>query len=475
MNRRLLALVILIVALLIPYSVNAQTTVLHNEWVDGDMNYKNVYQLDSGGDYQWTGWVQYSAWCDSGGCFGDYDMDSWRVVIPEGFKISHLTLTMEHFPGVSGAYRSYSNFRSIDNSSFIYRYVYDSFSQPYDLQSGMYNLNVLYPSHTVARGARWTITVTVESVDTTPPVITPAISGVPGSNGWYTGDVTLSWLVDDPDSTAIPEGCNTTVVTTDTVGTMFTCSASSAGGTASESVTIKRDATAPEVAAVANGALGDNGWYISAVTVDFNGNDVMSGIVSCSGDVVLTGDGANQPVGGECVDGAGNIGFASTVVSIDQTAPVAIINGVTTIKEWESTTLISGSYDATSGIASVNFSPNSTISGIDGPAIIPVTLTVVDNAGNSATASTVVTVLSPQQVIEEVLVTIEGLLGDDAQPLAVTLTQATNSLNEGRLRPAHNQLNAFINQLNALVNSDRLDANTVQQIIDEVNLLNSSF
>ncbi len=38
--------------------------------------------------------------------------------------------------------------------------------------------------------------------DTTPPEITPAVSGTLGTNDWYTSDVTVSWTGSDPESRA---------------------------------------------------------------------------------------------------------------------------------------------------------------------------------------------------------------------------------------------------------------------------------
>jgi len=91
-----------------------------------------------------------------------------------------------------------------------------------------------------------------EQVDTTPPVITPTVTGTLGNNGWtgtlgnngwYTSDITVSWEVTDAESDiTFTDGCQTTAVTTDTLGVTFTCSATSGGGPASQSVTIKRDA-----------------------------------------------------------------------------------------------------------------------------------------------------------------------------------------------------------------------------------------
>src|SRR5690606_638292 len=58
-----------------------------------------------------------------------------------------------------------------------------------------------------------------EFADSTPPVITALIDGTPGDNGWYTSDVEVSWSVTDPDSDITSRtGCETTTITTDTVG-----------------------------------------------------------------------------------------------------------------------------------------------------------------------------------------------------------------------------------------------------------------
>ena len=84
--------------------------------------------------------------------------------------------------------------------------------------------------------------------DTSPPSITPNVTGTLGQNGWYTSDVSVSWTVDEPESpsTLVKSGCATTI-TSDTSGTPLICQATSAGGSNSVSVTIKRDATAPTV------------------------------------------------------------------------------------------------------------------------------------------------------------------------------------------------------------------------------------
>lgn len=85
--------------------------------------------------------------------------------------------------------------------------------------------------------------------DTTPPAIAPTVDGVSGFNGWYTSDVSVSWSVTDPDSEITSRsGCDSRAVTEDTTGVAFTCTATSAGGQTTRSVSVKRDTTAPTVA-----------------------------------------------------------------------------------------------------------------------------------------------------------------------------------------------------------------------------------
>jgi hypothetical protein len=99
--------------------------------------------------------------------------------------------------------------------------------------------------------------------DITPPVITPMIDGIKGTNDWYTSDVTVVWTVTDAESAISSQpGCDPVAVTTDQQATTYTCTATSAGGTDSKSVTIKRDATTPEISFVGSSdTVRDGGQY----------------------------------------------------------------------------------------------------------------------------------------------------------------------------------------------------------------------
>jgi len=149
--------------------------------------------------------------------------------------------------------------------------------------------------------------------DGTPPVITPSVSGALGSNGWYRGDVTVSWSVTDGESAVTSAPCAPTTISADTPGQVVTCSATSAGGTGSESVTIKRDATAPSLSpAVAPNPVFLNG----SATATPNAIDALSGVASSSCGTLNTAAVGSKSVSCAATDNAGNSATASATYAV---------------------------------------------------------------------------------------------------------------------------------------------------------------
>ena len=226
--------------------------------------------------------------------------------------------------------------------------------------------------------------------DLTPPTVTPTVTGTLGDNGWYTSNVGVTWTVTDAESAVTStSGCGPQSVTSDTAGVPFTCSATSAGGSASTSVTIKRDATAPSISGAANPAPNGNGWNNSDVTVSFTCTDALSGVAGCTPATTLSTEGAGQSVTGTATDQAGNTASATVSgINIDKTAPsasAAITAGTPGTNGWyvSPVTVSSTCTDALSGVASapgaVTLSADGAGQGASG--------TCVDQAGNSAGAS----------------------------------------------------------------------------------------
>ena len=232
-------------------------------------------------------------------------------------------------------------------------------------------------------------------VDTTPPAISVEVSGTLGSNGWYTSDVTVTWTVADEESAATTTWCEAQSVVTDTTGVTFTCTAESEGGTAEESVTIKRDATNPTLTGSRSPAANGSGWNNTPVTVTFACDDAGSGVASCVGDTTLTGEGAGQSAGGVVTDFAGNT--ASTTVgdiNIDLTAPVVTVPGPIAVNASgasgtavTSTATASDALDATPSLSCLPVSGSTFAIGTT-----TVTCTAADDAGNGASRSFDVTV-----------------------------------------------------------------------------------
>ena len=163
--------------------------------------------------------------------------------------------------------------------------------------------------------------------DLTPPVIASNVSGPLGAEGWYTGDVQVTWSVTDPESTVgTKTGCGATSVAQDTAGITLTCTATSNGGTSSNNVTLKRDATPPALTfGATTPAPNAGGWNGSDVSIPFTTSDDTSGVASASESSPLAfaneGMGMTQSV--TVTDNAGNSAtFTSAAISIDKTPPV---------------------------------------------------------------------------------------------------------------------------------------------------------
>ena len=220
--------------------------------------------------------------------------------------------------------------------------------------------------------------------------ITATVTGTLGSNGWYTSNVTVSWTVTATGSIN-SSGCDVKTLTVDTTGTGITCSAADVDippdSTASKTVTIKLDKTAPAATAAASRAADANGWYNHAVSVAFSGTDATSGIASCSSASYSGPDNASASVGGSCTDKAGNVGASSLPLKYDATPPVAAAatSRAADANGWYNhplTVSFAGS-DVTSGIASCT---SASYSGPDnGSAAVGGSCT--DKAGNVGVAS----------------------------------------------------------------------------------------
>jgi Concanavalin A-like lectin/glucanases superfamily/Bacterial Ig-like domain (group 3)/MBG domain (YGX type)/IPT/TIG domain/MBG domain/WD40-like Beta Propeller Repeat len=176
---------------------------------------------------------------------------SVEIVQPHGMKVQSV------FP--QGGSTNGSESVRINGSGFFGNAAVNFGGVPALVETVWYDsITVITPPHVaglvdvqVINGDGDTLTLanayTYASPDTTPPVIQPIVTGPLGNNGWYTGNVTLTWSITDPESAMISAtGCEPVTQTVDTYTlTPITCTATSGGGTGSASYTIKRDTAPP--------------------------------------------------------------------------------------------------------------------------------------------------------------------------------------------------------------------------------------
>ena len=143
--------------------------------------------------------------------------------------------------------------------------------------------------------------------DKTAPVITREVTGPEGDDGWFRGPVNVRWTVSDPESPWTTSGCDAREVADETSGVTLECRASSAGGTSTDGLTVKVDATAPSITGATPDRPPDRRrWYHAPLSVTFAGDDTTSGIGSCAVVGYAGPDARRAAVTGSCRDAAGN-------------------------------------------------------------------------------------------------------------------------------------------------------------------------
>jgi hypothetical protein len=221
------------------------------------------------------------------------------------------------------------------------------------------------------------------------PSVSFTMSGTAGTNGWYRSNVTIHWVVSEPQNVISSSGCEPAQLVTTEGTTSHTCTVTFVGGSSSGTATPKIDRTVPTVTGASAARSPDsNGWYNHPVTYTFAGSDATSGIASCSSPTYGGGDGASVGVSGACTDNAGNTSVASLVtLQYDATPPaVAAATDRPPTGAWyrKPVTVSFGGTDATSGLGACSAPVR--YAGPDGEAAT-VKGSCTDNAGNGAEAS----------------------------------------------------------------------------------------
>jgi hypothetical protein len=219
-------------------------------------------------------------------------------------------------------------------------------------------------------------------------VVTPVCSPAPADcSGWFQSSVSLTWVVDPPTATRV--GCDDMVFDGETGGTVASCSADDGTGPVPREVVIRLDRTPPVVGdGIAARAPDAGGWYNTAVTIAFSGEDATSGLApgACPAITYQGPDNDAASVVGSCTDVAGNTGLSQPFAfKYDATGPdvtAAVPERPPDRAGWF-TAPVPFSFvgaDATSGLAEC---PGLVYAGPDAPAAAVVG-TCRDQAGNQS-------------------------------------------------------------------------------------------
>jgi hypothetical protein len=123
------------------------------------------------------------------------------------------------------------------------------------------------------------------ALDSTPPVIAPVLSPAApdGANGWYRSPVGVSWNIGSRTLVASSNGCATQTVAADGPAAL-TCTATTAGGTASRGVTFKHDGSPPTTPVISG--IGAGPFSPAALppqnSIACSASDPTSGVDSCA-------------------------------------------------------------------------------------------------------------------------------------------------------------------------------------------------
>ncbi|TAK21563.1 MAG: hypothetical protein EPO26_14565 [Chloroflexota bacterium] len=154
------------------------------------------------------------------------------------------------------------------------------------------------------------------------------------------------------------------------------------------------DTTAPSIVGSVAPAANTNGWNNTNATVSFTCADEEggSGLASCGPTPVIVSAEGTTTVTGTATDRAGNSASAAATVNIDKRAPTVSLTGPAIVIQGQAAQAAVSASDALSGVASGT--PTSVALDTSAPGTHSVSVTVFDNAGNSATAAISYTVWS---------------------------------------------------------------------------------
>ena len=150
-----------------------------------------------------------------------------------------------------------------------------------------------------------TTTVTL-NIDKTAPLVSVAANPAANAAGWHNNDTTLIYTCSDALSGIATCPADQAVGSEGAAQSFSADAVDVAGNSASASITLQVDKTAPLISSQLDPEPNANGWHNSDVTVSYICSDVLSGMGSCTEPVVISTEGAGQSHTGTAVDVADN-------------------------------------------------------------------------------------------------------------------------------------------------------------------------
>ena len=227
------------------------------------------------------------------------------------------------------------------------------------------------------------------SIDTAKPTVTGAPDRDPNSNGWYAGDVTVSFSCADALS-GIAD-CSSPAKLGEGKGQSATGTATDAAGNTDTAPVepINVDETAPTLSGVATSAPNAAGWYDSDVTIAWTAHDALSGVDGAApAETLLASEGTGLTATASVRDLAGNETSATSApVKIDRTPPTTAVSDVS---DWSNAavTLKLTASDNLSGVAATYYQLDKSPAAqgtnlmLESEGVHTLQVWSVDNAGN---------------------------------------------------------------------------------------------
>jgi hypothetical protein len=260
---------------------------------------------------------------------------------------------------------------------------------------------------TDSAGNSATASLTLAFAPNNPPVITATKTPSPNTAGWNNSPVTVTFACSG--GTGGIASCSAPVtVSTEGANQVVTGTAvDQSGQTATASASVNIDLSPPTITPTLTPAPNSAGWNNSNLTVSFQCKDSLSGVASCPAPVPVSSEGVTTVQSQAATDLAGNTATTSLLVRLDKTPPTVAITSPSSGNVYSTQTPVSGTAsDTASGVASVScngaaaqlsgsgFTCNTSLS----TGVGTISVTATDAAGNSASASTNVT-LVPAPVV----------------------------------------------------------------------------